>query len=196
MELERLRLKGKEIETVLTDLADLRIKVFKAYPYLYEGSFEYEKEYLQTYIQSDKAFLFALYTEGVMVGATTCIPLADETPEVQEPFKKAGLDIESIFYFGESLLLPTYRGKGIGHLFFDEREAHARSFGTFQTTCFCAVVRPDNHLLKPENYRPLDEFWIKRAYKKMPNLESQFEWLDIGEHISTKKTMVYWTHKL
>lgn len=196
MEFKYITLKGQDIETVFDDLAQLRISVFKAFPYLYEGSFEYEKDYLKTYSQAERAFLFAVYTEGSMIGATTCIPLADEMSEIKEPFVKAGFDIDSIFYFGESILLPEYRGVGLGHRFFDEREAHARSFGTYKTTCFCSVVRPENHPLKPEGYRPLDAFWTKRGYKKEPLLQSQLGWLDIGETESTKKTMVYWERAL
>ena len=184
--------KGAEIESIFENLAPLRIAVFKAYPYLYEGSLDYEKEYLSTYFKSEKSFLFAVYHNKQMVGATTCIPLADETDEVQQPFAQAGWDMNAIFYFGESILLPEYRGLGLGHRFFDEREAHARNFGTFKTTCFCAVVRPDNHPLIPENYRSLDDFWTKRGYQKTPSVQSQFEWVDIGETVSTFKPMVYW----
>jgi GNAT superfamily N-acetyltransferase len=187
---------GQEIETVFDDLAQLRITVFRAFPYLYEGSVEYEKAYLKTYMQSPQSMLFAVYYNGQMVGATTCIPLKDETEEVQAPFKKAGLDINNIFYFGESILLPEMRGKGLGHRFFDEREAHARSFNTYKKTCFCAVFRPENHPFKPENYRTLDAFWLKRGYQKVPTLQSQFEWTDIGETGSTFKPMLYWMRDL
>lgn len=185
--------KGSEIESVIEDLASLRIAVFRAFPYLYEGSLEYEKKYLQTYINSPKSFLYAVFDQSEMVGATTCIPLSDETPDVQEPFIKAGMNIDTIFYFGESILLPEYRGLGLGHRFFDEREAHAMSFGTYRTTCFCGVIREENHPLKPEKYKPLDEFWLKRGYNRQPKLQSLFDWLDFGETESTSKPMVYWT---
>lgn len=192
MNLSYITKRGHEIETVFEDLAQLRITVFKAFPYLYEGSMAYEKEYLKTYTLSERSFLFAVYCEGRMVGATTCIPLNDETDEVRKPFQQAHFDLSTIFYFGESILLPQFRRLGLGHRFFEAREAHACSFGTFKITCFCAVVRPNNYPLKPKGYRPLDEFWTKRGYKKEPALQSQFDWLDIGESVSTFKPMVYW----
>lgn len=188
--------KGAEITTVFGDLANLRITVFRDFPYLYEGSVDYEMEYLKIYSQAEKALLFAVYDGSKMVGATTCIPLADEAPEVRLPFEKAGLTIDSIFYFGESILLKEYRGLGLGHRFFDEREAHARSFGNFKTTCFCAVDRGENHPLQPENYRPNDAFWLKRGYQKELSLQSTFEWTDINESVSTPKTMIYWKRAL
>lgn len=188
--------KGAEITTVFEDLANLRITVFRDFPYLYEGSVDYEMEYLKIYSQAEKALLFAVYDGSKMVGATTCIPLADEAPEVRLPFEKAGLTIDSIFYFGESILLKEYRGLGLGHRFFDEREAHARSFGNFKTTCFCAVDRGENHPLQPEDYRPNDAFWLKRGYQKELSLQSTFEWPDINESVSTPKTMIYWKRAL
>ena len=187
---------GAEIASVFDDLAQLRITVFRAFPYLYEGSFDYEKEYLKVYSEAENAFLFAVYDGAKMVGATTCIPLINETSEVQEPFINVGIDLENVFYFGESILLPEYRGLGLGHRFFDEREAHARSFEACKITCFCSVVREENHPLQPFDYQPLDKFWTKRGYQKEFSLKSTFEWLDIGENQPTQKEMIYWTKKL
>lgn len=184
--------KGSAIAELFDDLAKLRIAVFREYPYLYEGSVDYEREYLQTYFNSSDSFLFAVYDGTEMIGATTCIPLKDETEEVQEPFIKAGMNLEDIFYFGESILLPTYRGNGLGHRFFREREGHVAQFGTYKMTCFCAVDRGNSHPAKPADYRPHDEFWTKKGYQKHPKLKSLFEWTDVGESLPTKKEMIYW----
>ncbi|MFN3489085.1 MAG: GNAT family N-acetyltransferase [Emticicia sp.] len=195
-QLSYIKKTGTEITSVFDDLAQLRIAVFRAFPYLYEGSIDYEKEYLKVYAESENAFLFAVYDETKMVGATTCIPLMDETPEVQKPFINAGIALESVFYFGESILMPEYRGLGLGHRFFDEREAYARSFETCKITSFCSVVRSENHPLKPVDYQPLDKFWLKRGYQKELSLKSSFEWLDIGKNHPTQKEMIYWIKKI
>lgn len=189
-------LTGSAIRRVLDELAQLRITVFRDFPYCYEGSVAYERSYLETYIQSERALLFAAWDGDRLVGATTALPLTDETAEVQQPFRDAGYDLGSVFYFGESILLPAYRGCGLGHRFFDEREAHARRFGQYTLTCFCAVQRPINHPQRPTDYRPLDEFWTKRGYRQETALQSTFHWPDIGETESTAKTMVYWVKAL
>lgn len=183
---------GSQINDIASDFAQLRITVFKEFPYLYNGSLEYEMEYIQVYSQSEKAMIFGIYDGDQLIGATTCTPLSFETNAVQLPFKKQQLDIDSIFYFGESILLPEYRGKGFGHLFFDERERHVQSFGTYKTTCFCAVNRPDDHPLRPENYHPNDTFWLKRGYQKNPELACEMEWLDMNQTIPTNKTLIFW----
>lgn len=190
------RFTGSEFRAAFDGLAALRIAVFRDFPYLYEGSIDYEKTYLETYARSDRSLLFAVYDQGQMIGATTCIPLQDETPEVQAPFRQAGYALDTVFYFGESLLLPAYRGRGLGHRFFDEREAHARQFDQYRLTCFCAVERPDNHPLRPANYRPLNAFWHKRGYREEPYLHSTFSWPDRHETHATPKRMTYWVRAL
>lgn len=182
---------GNEIGAVLTPLGELRIAVFRAFPYLYEGSLDYERNYLQTYVNAPESFLFTVWDDDKMVGATTCIPLMDETQEVREPFEQAGLPVGTIFYFGESILLPEYRGKGLGKRFFAEREAHAGSFGKYKATYFCGVERPLDNPLKPQDYQPLDVFWRSQGYEPA-GLVSHFDWLDIGESQSTPKKMNYW----
>ena len=187
---------GAGIRAVFDPLAQLRIAVFRDFPYLYEGTPDYERTYLDTYARSERALLFAVFDDERMVGATTAIPLADETEEVQTPFFEAGFAVPEIFYFGESVLMPEYRGLGLGHRFFDVREAHAAAFGTYRLTCFCAVDRPAGHPLQPPGYRPLNAFWEKRGYRKEPALHTTFSWPDLGETVSTPKTMIYWTRLL
>jgi GNAT superfamily N-acetyltransferase len=186
---------GADIAGVFPALAALRIRVFRDFPYLYEGSIDYELRYLQTYADAPDALLFSVWDGGELIGATTGIPLRDETAEVRAPFETAGYDLSSIFYFGESILLPEYRGRGLGHRFFDEREAHALRLG-YVYTCFCAVVRPADHPLRPSGYQPLDVFWQKRGYARAENVVGAFEWPDIGEQRSTFKPMQYWLKRL
>lgn len=184
----------KDILPLIPELANLRITVFHDFPYLYEGSLEYEKNYLKIYTESLESVVVAAFDGDVLVGAATALPLRDEADYVKKPFLEAGLDIDSIYYFGESVLLKEYRGRGLGHQFFDGREAAAMKFG-YTMTCFCGVERSFNHPLKPEDYSSLDEFWKKRGYDKHSELKSEFSWTDIGDTHETKKPMIYWMKK-
>lgn len=176
-------------------IARLRINVFKDFPYIYDGSLQYEVKYLERYFNAPNAHFILAFDETMsseMVGVATCLPLAEEDDFVKKPFIEMGYKIDEIFYFGESVLLPSYRGQGLGHKFFDAREKIALEFSKINTTTFCAVVREDKHHLKPTDYKPLDTFWKKRGYEAVENLTSQFEWLDVGEKKETTKTMQYW----
>ncbi|WP_099864190.1 GNAT family N-acetyltransferase [Pararhizobium haloflavum] len=189
-------LKGDEIHPFIDDLARLRITVFRAFPYLYDGSADYEARYLATYARSPDS-VFVLARDGdEIVGAATGMPMADETDDVRAPFKAAGLDPAEIFYFGESVLLEDYRGMGVGVAFFDEREGHARQLGRFVSTAFCAVQRPVDHPRRPGGYVPLDRFWEKRGYRPEPGLVTTFTWQDLDEDRESAKPMQFWTKRI
>jgi len=99
--------------------------------------------------------------------------------------------VARLFYFGESVLLPEYRGRGIGHAFFDHREAQALKCGA-SAACFAAVIRPDDHPAKPAGYVPHDAFWTKRGYGVVPGLVTELAWKEHGEEGESLKTMQYW----
>lgn len=189
-------LTGDALAAALPDLARLRITVFRDWPYLYDGTLGYESCYIQRFAQSPGAVIVAAYDGDRIVGAATASPMVGHADEFAEPFRQRGYDIARIFYFGESVLLADYRGRGIGHAFFDQREAHARAQGGFTHTTFCGVVRPDDHPRKPADYVPLDAFWTKRGYRKMDGLVGAFSWRDIGEPEDTKKPMQFWMKAL
>lgn len=194
-EIKVIPLTGNDVEPFIPELARLRIEVFRDYPYLYEGSQSYEESYLKTYLKSpDTIFVLARYGSTV-VGASSGMPLSLETTEVKQPFIEKQIPVKDVFYFGESVLLSNYRGFGIGKLFFKERESHASSKG-FQITAFCGVARPENHPLRPADYRPLDSFWEKQGYRRQDDMITHFEWPDINQTESTPKKMVFWLKQL
>lgn len=187
------KLIGSEIHPFISELAALRITIFKEYPYLYDGQLDYEKKYLQTYLDSQRATLILVTDpkENKIVGVSTAIPLVDETLEVQLPFLNADMDISNIFYFGESVLLPAYRGKSVYRHFFLEREKAAREYGS-KLAVFCGVNREDNHPLKPTDYKPLDKVWQSFGFKKQGHLHTQYEWKDLTEATPPFKPMIFW----
>ena len=193
--LELKRLSGEKLQDFIPELARLRISVFRDFPYLYDGDYDYEARYLQTYIESPESVIVLAFDGEQVVGASTGIPLKYETDEVKAPFEKAGLPVDEIFYCGESVLLSDYRGKGAGVAFFEHREAHALELG-YQYSCFCGVQRPDDHPRRPAGYRPLDNFWKKRGYRKYPELETTFSWKEIGEDDESPKPMTFWMKTL
>ncbi|WP_170331142.1 GNAT family N-acetyltransferase [Ruegeria arenilitoris] len=188
-------LTGSTLAGALDDVARLRIAVFRAWPYLYDGDLEYERRYLQSYRDSDKAIVVGAFDGDRLIGASTGAPLTDHADDFAAAFEGWGLDLAEIFYCAESVLLPEYRGQGVGHRFFDLREAHARSLG-FGKCAFCAVQRPQDHPMRPASYRPLDEFWRARGYEKLTGVVAQFSWKDLGDKDETLKPLQFWIRDL
>lgn len=186
---------GFAVEPWLDELAELRIEVFRDFPYLYEGNRDYERRYLDRYAQSDRSVFVLALEFNRLVGAATALPLLEADEEFQAPFRQLGAELGSVFYFGESVLLKPYRGEGVGHRFFDLREQYAADFG-FLHTAFCAVQRPDDHPLRPDDYRPLDDFWRGRGYFPQNQLVAHFDWTDVGDAAPSRKAMQFWLHSL
>lgn len=197
--IDQLKIKqvtGKDLKKYLSKLGELRIRVFREYPYLYDGSKEYEREYLQKYVESEHSIAVLIFDGSDLVGCSTAIPLSDESDAFQRPFLKASITPDSVFYCGESVLLKDYRGLGVYKHFFTKRENHAQKLEKFDLIVFCAVVRPDDHPLRPKNYQPLDPVWKKFGYSKNPSLKAKFAWKDLNESEETEKEMVFWTKSL
>ncbi len=186
-----LQLSGGEASGYAEELARLRIKVFREYPYLYDGDMAYEVAYVDTFLKAQQNFMVIVEDDGQVVGASTGLPLVEETDNIKAPFLEAGWDITRMYYFGESVLLPAYRGKGLGRKFLELRQQFALSLG-FRLLTFCAVVRPDDHPLRPKGYQPLDPLWKAQGFEPQ-EIYCYISWKEIGELEETPKPLRFWT---
>jgi len=183
--------RGGDAAPWMPAVAALRIEVFREWPYLYDGSIAYEEEYLAPYLACAASAIVVARDGERIVGAATGLPLEAHGEDVAPPLVAAGFAAEDVFYLGESVLARGYRGRGIGHRFFDEREAAARASG-YAITAFCAVERADDDPRKPGDHVPHDAFWGKRGYVRRPDIRTTFTWRDVGDERETAKPMVFW----
>lgn len=191
-----LTFRGAEMTEWLDAVARLRVEVFRNFPYLYEGDAAYEKHYLSMYTRSADSLLVLVHADGQVVGASTGLPLGDAESAIQAPFTERGIPVENAFYCGESVLLPTFRGLGLGHRFFDEREAHARSLGDIRWTAFASVDRADDDPRRPVDYRSNDSFWARRGYVRQSDMKVRLPWKQVGETHETEQALTMWLRPL
>lgn len=186
---------AEEIRRHSDAVAALRIEVFRDWPYLYDGDVAYEREYLDAYAASDESVFVLAFDGDTVIGASTGFPLASDSAAFRAPFEARGVDVGKVFYLGESVLLPFYRGYGIGHAFFDHREAHARSLGRFDTTAFCAVDRDADDPRRPVEHRGNEAFWDKRGYVRQPGMTMRLRWNETGSG-AIEHALTFWTRTL
>jgi GNAT superfamily N-acetyltransferase len=194
-EIEVKALAGPELEAALDAVAALRIAVFRDWPYLYDGMLAYERQYLASYRDNPGALLVGAFHQGRLVGASTSTLMEDHAPEFGAPLVVLGIALDHILYGAESVLLPPYRGIGLGHRFIDLREAHARALGRSHVA-FCSVKRADDHPARPATFRTNDAFWQGRGYVAVPGVEARFSWRDLGDSIETEKPLQFWMRAL
>ena len=185
-------LTGPDLKAAIPDLSRLRVTVFREFPYLYAGNADYEARYLQSYLNTPDSVVVLVRDGETAMGASSALPLQAEQAELKAPWKAAGIDINRVWYLAESVLLPAYRGRGLGVRFFEERERRGRELG-YEVASFCAVERAADHPSRPADDVPLDEFWGRRGYTKRPELVAQLSWQDLDEAGESPKRMVFWT---
>lgn len=151
-------LTGDDLERALPALAALRIEVFRAFPYLYAGTQSYEQRYLRDFAQAPDSFIIAAETDdGRIIGCATGSSLTGHHGEFAAPLAKAGYDLATTFYFGESVLLPEFRGSGLGHIFSMPAKPMPASAAT-SAPASAPSKRPADDPRRPEGYSPLDAF--------------------------------------
>lgn len=187
---------GGAAQNYIQDIGRLRIEVFREFPYLYDGDFSFEEKYLASYFSCPDSLVVLALDNSKIIGASTGLPLKSAEIEWRKAFTGSAYNIDSVFYFGESVLQKNYRGRGLGHIFFDEREKFAREQIGIRFTSFCSVVRSPDHPLRPPEFRSYKKFWQKRGYAKIPNLTTHFQWKDVGDSAETAKKMEFWIREL
>ena len=194
-EIEVKIIHGQALNPWLSQLAQLRITVFREFPYLYEGSMAYEAKYLQTYVDSPSSIAVLLLDGDTLIGASTGLPLADETPEFSSPFHAAGLAAKDYFYCAETVILPAYRGHGLYRGCFEAREARAQELD-LKHSCFASVLRPEDHPRRPSEYQALDLIWQRYGYTARPDLQMSLAWQDLDEDAESPKTLQFYIKPL
>ena len=183
-------LRGEAVHAHLDALARLRIAVFRDWPYLYDGDLAYERDYARAYTAPGAVVVGAFDGDG-MVGAATASRMEDHAGDLSAAFAGHEWSMPEIYYLAESVLLPDYRGAGLGHAFFDAREAAGRAEGR-RYAAFCAVMRAAEHPARPEGARTHDAFWRARGYAPLDDVVAHFAWTDVGDTEATRKPLQFW----
>jgi GNAT superfamily N-acetyltransferase len=188
-------LRGAAIAPLIDGLADLRIAVFRDWPYLYDGDRDYERRYLSAYRDNPRAIMVAAFDGAALVGAATALPLGDHDEEFGEALVGTPLTPANTLYCAESVLLPAFRGQGVYARFFAEREAAGREMG-LDWAAFCGVIRPEDHPMRPADAQGLGPVWRHFGYAPVPGAVAQFHWKDLGEAEETPKPLQFWIKRL
>ena len=189
-------LHGAALDACLDDLARLRIAVFRDWPYLYDGTLAYERAYMASYRDTPDALLVAAFDGDRLIGASTSTRMEDHADAFATAFAPTGIALTDILYGAESLVLPPYRGLGLGHRFFELREAHARQMGRAHVA-FASVNRgAAPHPQRPATFRTNDAFWTSQGYAVVADVQAEFSWKDLGDDGETIKSLQFWMRRL
>ncbi len=191
---------GSEVLPYIRDVATMRIEGFRDFPYLYEGTYEYEEKYLEGYAKEPRAMLIRVLEGDQLAAVATSTPLAssaDIVAEAPERFAALGHDPKTFYYYAEILVKKAYRGRGIAEMIYREREKWARKWG-YRHLCLAVVQRSKDHPLRPVDYKSPERIWIRDGFTKA-NVEIIYNWPTIlpgGEVAPLDNPMAFWMRTL
>ncbi len=181
-----------ESKDVLPFVSNLRLTYFREYPYLYEGSIDEEKVYLDWLTKLPNSAVVVAYLKDEPVGFITGAPFCNYDEHFKgsiELFESAGLKPSSYYYVSEVIVVPKHRGKGLARKLFAAIEEYAKRLH-FTACCF-VTESYEAHPLKPENYRSLTPLWHKLGYEKSA-LSITYSW----QTLQYDKSVTTQTHNL
>lgn len=190
---------GESLENLRSFVVNLRITIFKEYPYLYEGNVKEENAYFDWFSKLPNTAIAVAYLDAKPIGFTSGTSFVDFDEHFQgsvDIFTKAKLEAKNYYYFPEILILPEHDNDLINYRLFEALENHAKKLN-YKSGCF-VTEEHESHPLKPQDYKPLDYLWHLLDYTKSA-LIINFSWSTIQADKSSKDkkhALIYWLKKL
>ncbi len=187
---------GHQIVNYLEDVASFRIKYFKDYPYLYVGDQNYERKYLSGFANDSKGLLILVKQNKKIIAVSTGVPLvtnSDILDGAEDGFRSKKLNPFENYYYGEVIIDYAFRGRGIIGKVYELQETFAKS-QNFKSVAIATVVRSDDDIRRPENYRSSDPLWLKLGFNRT-GIQFNFNWPTIREDLTISdcsNCMEYW----
>lgn len=178
MKIEIEIIHGKDIVNYTKFISQLRIDVFADFPYLYKGDLAYERKYMIAYETHPHSTIAIAKVDGEIAAVSTGIPLSSEAEIIsgsKELFDKLKLDIEKIYYYGEIITIPKFRGLKLSAKLLEQQDDFIRQQWGFTHTSILTVVREEKHPLKPADYQSSDRVWERIGFSRT-GIQVKFYW--------------------
>jgi GNAT superfamily N-acetyltransferase len=184
--------RGKEITPHIDEIVNLWSKIYRDYPYLYDGEDAIYKAHLSGYAKLNDSIICVVFDNKKAVGLAIGIPLTQTREIYQEVFLEKGYELQSIFYLSEFGLQPDYRGKGVEEKMYQKIEDFVLQNGKFKMICFWEI---NNSLISPQKrsgYVPKEKFWNQLDFTRHKELSFHVHWTNINAKEKTPHLATYW----
>lgn len=188
-------LKSNEAGPYLDQIIKLQTSNFEQFPYLYSSSKEGDLYYISPYLKSSNSTFMLLLYQKELVGLSLSIPLPESFQDIKELFTENKLDINQYLYVGTITLSEKIRN---WYLVYDVMKTHyktATNLGLSYLTAL-TVDRPDDHPMRPLNYRSPDKLWQRFGWHKYSSLKLQSNWIQTDTNQEESNTLSIWIHPL
>lgn len=140
----------KEMRALTDYIGSLRILFFRGPPYYYRGTFEFEKQYMNLFIEADNAcFVILLDALNNISGVGTGIrfdKMSNYFTKIRDRYKEMGIDEKGVFYIPELIVFPDHREKGLSGMLLGALESYGEK-NNFNILSICHGVSENNENL-------------------------------------------------
>ncbi len=187
--------KGKQGKKFSADIIRFYITMFKEFPYLYDGSYEVEKEEKDYFYTSDCSLTLIVFDQDEIVGVSRSILLSEYLEDLEFSSASEDFNQTDYMYIAEVMIKEQYRGQGLLRLFFDYHEQFARE-QKCSYSLFATVVRPVDHPLRPVDYRSLEPLWKHFGYTTLSEPKMILAWKQIDTEKLVDNQLDLWCKKV
>ena len=175
------KFQGTAIEPHNEEIISIVNRVFYDYPYRYDGKSEGYTESIKEHAKSANGYVVLAMDGEKVVGVATGIPLSESGVTLP------GVDPSSVYYLCELLLLPEYRGQGLGTKMGREIEHFAKEHG-YTLLALTSMEAP--------GYTSAHTAFKKLGYTKHPDKYYETSWVHVGETEPTSHRLFFWTRPI
>ena len=189
---------GKGNSRLIGLLSTMRIRYFRSYPHLYDGSSdnEYEKQCAEELSRSDQTIFVTAHFDDAVVGIATAFPLvsaAEILDGKETTFLQSRYCPTDLYYFSEIIVAPTFRGSGIGRCLYNRVERQALTWG-YSYMCLATIARDHNDPRRPRDYQKSPYLWPRLGFR-LTDIRFSYHWPTLMANGSTRyvpNTMALW----
>lgn len=179
---------GKGTAELINLLTKLRIRCFREYPHLYDGSHdnEYEKEVAEELSRNKHTTIVTAHHDNLLIGFGTAFPLVSATQildGVDPMFLRSGYRPSDFYYFSEGAVAPEFRSYAIAFNCYKRIESQAIRWG-YAHACLATILRDDNDPRKPPDYRNPYCLWQRFGFIHT-NIQFDYWWPTLMKDGST-----------
>lgn len=183
---------GHQITPYIHKIVQLCDKMYREYPYFYNGDNEGYQSYLESYAQSKDAIISLAFEGEKAVGIAAGIPMSKTRNLYQQTLLEHGYNLHTLFYLGEFGLKAEYQGQGIEETLYRNIENYVNKDGHFSAICFWEIDDSLNSRQKQLGYLLKDDFWKRLGFVRRPELNFLIFWTNINETQESAHSAVYW----
>lgn len=104
---------------------------------------------------------------------------------------------DDIFYWGELVVLPEFRRKGIAKQIYAKMGNAVIQSGKYRAICFASLDRPPDYRLNNlKTDRSLDNLWKRLGFEKRDDLRVEGRWVVLGDTEESVHPMYFWWKEL